>query len=109
MRILNNDVFECDVLTVRSQQEISESRTSSKTTVRPYAPIFSSRGDSHFTPAANVDFWGNKVYFGGNKVYSSGFSKILRFLEFLFVAGGVLGLCGSGEVTQITNRNVFNS
>ena len=43
----------------------------------------------------NVYFWGDDVYFWGdnfhfwrNKVYSRGFSKILGFWEFLFVAGG---------------------
>ena len=45
----------------------------------------------------NVYFWGDKVYFGGNKAYSRGFSKILGFGNCsFFVAGGVLGLCGSG-------------
>ena len=39
--------------------------------------------------------WG-KIYFQGNKVYYRGFSKILGFLDFLFFAREVLGLCGSG-------------
>ena len=36
----------------------------------------------------NVYVWGDDAYFEGDKVFSRGFSKILGFGDFLFVAGG---------------------
>ena len=39
----------------------------------------------------NVYFWGNNVYFGGDNLYFWGFSKILDFWNFFFVARGGFG------------------
>ena len=44
-----------------------------------------------------LTFWENNVYF-------CGFSRILGFSTFLFVAGGVLRLCGSGGPVGVSKR-----
>ena len=39
----------------------------------------------------NDYFWGDNVYLWGKNVYSRGFSKMVGFLEFIFVAVGGFG------------------
>ena len=77
------------------QQEISKTLSSSEYSLKIVDVCFWE--DNVYFGGDNVYFWGIYVYFGGIQRLWVNTKIFVFFLEFLFfVAGWVLGLCGSG-------------